>query len=638
MKINVEENEIIIDEIPNDINPRIKYQLKNVWRFRESEDGQSLIHDLQKGDDLFERVLNYLNQEGISVTTTSAFQQFQFDYNEERARFREILRKCENYKNAIFDENAANVFKSYLNSLPRKLRSHQINAALHQYFGINTANFSVPGAGKTSVVLSVYEKLRQEDETNLLFVVGPTACFFPWQSEFNKTLGRSPTSVVLAGQQRSSREHFYYLPEPQRPELYLISFDTLRNDVSNVLTMFKMTDAKIYLVVDEGHYIKSLNGARARAVLTISQYAKYRCVLTGTPIPHSYPDLYNLFDCLWPDENPIDTNTRTQIEIMQSNGQESQTKEIINNKIGPLFYRVRKSELGLGPQVFNEPILIHMNPVERKVYDYIIDKIRHDSVNDYLKESEVLERLIRARMIRLRQTACYTKLLGKAYYETDMFEYPDSELLKLIVAYDELERPAKLETLLDILTVFNQAELKVVIWTNFVGSLKLILNSIEQIGLNAKSIWGGIPRADGIPQEGEDSYEHLETRESVRNEFVDPTSGLDILVATPAACSEAISLHKTCWNAIYYDLSYNCAQYLQSLDRIHRVGGSEDKETNYYFLQYEDSIDQAVMINLERKKERMYQLIEQDYSIYSLDMGEDDDMEVDIYNTIINKK
>jgi hypothetical protein len=68
------------------------------------------------------------------------------------------------------------------------------------------------------------------------------------------------------------------------------------------------------------------------------------------------------------------------------------------------------------------------------------------------------------------------------------------------------------------------------------------------------------------------------------------------------------------------------------------VGGSEDKETNYYFLQYEDSIDQAVMINLERKKERMYQLIEQDYSIYSLDMGEDDDMEVDIYNTIINKK
>ena len=94
-----------------------------------------------------------------------------------------------------------------------------------------------------------------------------------------------------------------------------------------------------------------------------------------------------------------------------------------------------------------------------------------------------------------------------------------------------------------------------------------------------------------------------------------------------------ISLHKTCFHAIYYDLSYNCAQYLQSLDRIHRVGGSEKRQANYYFLQYEDSIDQDIITNLNEKAERMYSLIETDYNIYSLDMFTEDD-DIDAYKRI----
>ena len=79
------------------------------------------------------------------------------------------------------------------------------------------------------------------------------------------------------------------------------------------------------------------------------------------------------------------------------------------------------------------------------------------------------------------------------------------------------------------------------------------------------------------------------------------------------------------FHAIYYDLSYNCAQYLQSLDRIHRVGGSEDHEANYYFLQYKNTIDPDILSNLKLKAQRMYDIIEGDYNIYSLDMFEDSD-------------
>ncbi|MBK8953392.1 MAG: hypothetical protein IPM85_15160 [Chitinophagaceae bacterium] len=52
------------------------------------------------------------------------------------------------------------------------------------------------------------------------------------------------------------------------------------------------------------------------------------------------------------------------------------------------------------------------------------------------------------------------------------------------------------------------------------------------------------------------------TREEIRDEFVNPKSGLDILIANPAACVNQFLLHKTCHNAIYYDLTYNCATIL----------------------------------------------------------------------------
>jgi len=120
------------------------------------------------------------------------------------------------------------------------------------------------------------------------------------------------------------------------------------------------------------------------------------------------------------------------------------------------------------------------------------------------------------------------------------------------------------------------------------------------------------------------------TREDIRDEFLNLESGLNILIANPAACAESISLHKTCFHAIYYDLSYNCAQYIQSLDRIHRVGGSETNEANYYFLQYENSIDQDIKYNLETKAQKMYDVIEEDYDIQELDIYEEniiDDVE-----------
>ena len=53
-------------------------------------------------------------------------------------------------------------------------------------------------------------------------------------------------------------------------------------------------------------------------------------------------------------------------------------------------------------------------------------------------------------------------------------------------------------------------------------------------------------------------------------------SGFDILIGNPKKGGEGISLHYNCHNAIYLDRTYNAAEYLQSRDRIHRIGMPSD--------------------------------------------------------------
>ena len=53
------------------------------------------------------------------------------------------------------------------------------------------------------------------------------------------------------------------------------------------------------------------------------------------------------------------------------------------------------------------------------------------------------------------------------------------------------------------------------------------------------------------------------------------------------------------------DRSYNAGHYLQSLDRIHRLGLPVDQETSIHILSTKETIDQRVGIRLEQKIERL---------------------------------
>lgn len=601
----------------------------NFWKFYYDDIARTFISSSPTEiSSTLAKVVGYLARQKIHYTLTEELAELQASSVRNKAQLQEALQAGALFKSGDLEVEEQAAFLEFIKTrVPRKLKPHQIKAALHLLAVKNGANFSVPGSGKTSVTICVFSWLRHKGEVDALFVVGPPACFAPWQTEYEAVLGVPPSTSILAGGDIIERQREYLIGRSQAKDLYLTSFQTLQNDSGQVSRWFKASRISFYFVVDEAHYIKQLDGAWATAVLNVSQNTPKKCVLSGTPFPRSYSDAFNLFDLLWPTSPPISADDKTRITLCSQRKRDDEAAALLDRAIGPLFYRVRKQDLGLAAQQLHSPLIVKMKKFERIAFDALLQSVRSLSKKDHSRNFETLERLRRGRMMRLRQSVSYAKLLGTAvadYPENPLQE--DMSLADIIRHYDELESPGKLTTLMELVQKLRQQGEKIVIWSNFITTLKLIVQSLRAAKYRVQLIYGDTPTEEcGVQDEL--------TRSQIIADFQSLQGSTDILVANPAACAESISLHKSCSNAIYYDLSYNCAQYLQSLDRIHRVGGSEEKESNYYFLQYGDTIDDDILTNVRRKADRMSRIIDQEYPIYSLDMFSGDD-ELEAYDRL----
>ena len=200
-------------------------------------------------------------------------------------------------------------------------------------------------------------------------------------------------------------------------------------------------------------------------------------------------------------------------------------------------------------------------------------------------------------------------------------------MFNLIDRYAEYEIPAKIaETQKLVRSLIDQGE-KVLVWSSFVHNITMVRNLLSD--LDPLEIHGAIPKYDIDDEEFH--------REQQIREFK-ASSSPRVLIANPAACGESISLHKVCRHAIYIDRTFNCGQYIQSLDRIHRIGTEED--VTYHILLAEDTIDETVDRRLKEKQQAMNNLLESalpqgsfDTPQYEMEFTEDEEV-VDFDETL----
>lgn len=544
------------------------------------------------------------------------------DFYEEERKFSVFSEKAQKIRNNECDtkefQEFANAVASNLPS--RSLYPLQLLSAYHLAFSQNACNFSVPGAGKTSIVYGAYAYLHSLPEihhkyVDKLLIVGPLSSFGPWELEYAECFGHAPgVKRLISGLSRTEKQS--YLISGHACEVTLISYASLTS-LDEYLGFF-LRNNKVMVVLDEAHKAKnSSGGIIAQAVLNLAKHCSARVVLTGTPAPNGYEDIYNMFKFIWPTKNVIGFEVN-QLRDITARGDEQRVSRLIAN-ISPYFIRIKKSDLNIPPATVHPPVLVDMGPVQRRIYDFIERKYVDAMIEDgpAAMSSRFKAMLAQARMIRLMQAASDPSMLKtplREFMEDD--ECPveayqaidDADVLNAILIYEKTEIPAKYQVVKDLVEKIISKGGKVVVWATFIHTIHGIKDYLSQNGIAAQELYGAIP----VEQEGitDDSVDTILTRERIVREFQNPDCPFKVIIANPFAVAESISLHKACHNAIYMERSFNAAHFVQSKDRIHRYGLAPGTETNYYYVLSRNSVDETIDIRLSEKERRMADIME----------------------------
>ena len=263
-----------------------------------------------------------------------------------------------------------------------------------------------------------------------------------------------------------------------------------------------------------------------------------------------------------------------------------------------------------------------MSPIQQNIYNKILIP-RLNRVAGQFNTSNLRE--MRKCVVQLMQASSNPYLLTLREENEDYF-IGDEIDVKLFQDIAKEEFSPKLYKAAEIARKLAKEGRKTLIWSYFVHNVESLATKLLQ-DLDAQFLHGGVEVG---------SSDEIGSREWKIKKF-NTDKNCMVMVANFAACSEGISLHKSCHDAIYVDRSFQAGQYIQSENRIHRLGNYNTK--NIYFLESITSsdvlnIDFKISKNLQRKITIMDRWLN-DSDLTRLSLDEDDTDPFD-YNLTIS--
>lgn len=477
--------------------------------------------------------------------------------------------------------------------ITRPLKPEQEKASFFMTIMKRAANFSVPGAGKTAMMYGTFAYLSSPrvNEVDKLLVVSPLNAFAAWRTEFEAVFGPKRKLHYLNMRDKKYNNNVGAIKHDWvQADVITINYESLQSKL-NIIN--DLLDSKTMLVFDEVHRVKGVGGQRAKAALSLSQTPHYRYVLTGTPIPNGFRDIYNFLHLMYPDEYSSffawDLTTLNNID-----------PEDVNKKLSPFFWRTNKKDLHVpkpDPDIIKE--------VEPSKNQQMLSQAIYETENGTL-----------ATFIRLLQASTNPELLatninykelglvdadsGVWDKQASIVEKENASSGDAYKKYDlaKVESP-KFEMGIDLIDKLVSQGKKVLVWGMFVGTMQKITDTLNDMGIKTTLVYGATPKQD---------------REGMINNF--RTGDAQVLVSNPNTLGESISLHQTVHDAVYFEYNFNLTFMLQSRDRINRLGLPANQYTRYYYLMTKGDvahmgfIDSTVYKKLKDKEKVMIDAID----------------------------
>lgn len=480
------------------------------------------------------------------------------------------MRIKENVTPIIQPQVKANLFQHQVRGYNMAL----INFTLRRGFGF----LFEMGCGKTLTAIAVAGTLYAEHKINKLLVVAPTSVCSVWPEDFGKFADFPHLEKIMLGTKSQRLKQLKELGSfpCEALKVAIINYESVwRDDIFDKLVEFNAD----MIICDESQRIKTHDAQQSKAMHKLGDLARYKLILSGTPVQNNAVDLYSQYRFL--DPTVFGNNFykfRNRFCVMGGFNRRQivnyKDLDLLIKKEHSIAYRVTKKEaLDLPEQTF-ETRYITLTPSEKKLYN----TLKKESATELANGGTISASTVLTKLLRLQQF-------------TGGFVIADGE-----------EKPqqigsGKINALEDIVDdyVIDSGK-KLVIFARFRAELDLIRKLLDKKKLKYGVIYGDIKLSD----RGEivrDFQENEETKVFLAQ--ID-TAGLGITLTAADTC-------------VYYSVNFNYAAYSQSLARIHRIG--QRNTCTYIHLIAKGTVDELIMKALH-KKEDLAKTIVDDWKIY----------------------
>ena len=449
---------------------------------------------------------------------------------------------------------------------------HQLDALETSWNREVYALFMEMGTGKTKVLIDNMSMLYDKGKIDGALIVAPKGVIGTWfKQEIPAHLVDHVEKKTILWQSlinKKQQEKLNTLFETDE-DLHILIMNVEAFSTTKGLKFAEkfINSHKTLMAVDESTTIKNPKAKRTKNIIRISKQAKYRRILTGSPVTKNPLDLYT--QCEFLDPYLLDFQSfyafRNRYAEMKTANFYGRSVQIITkfrhldelaNKLKPFSYRVLKEDcLDLPPKTFMKRE-IELTPEQQEVYSQM-----KKMALAFFNGKAVTTATALTQIMRLQQITC-------GHFTAD----------------DGSIQDIKNNRLSELMDVLNEIEGKVVIWAHYQHDVKKIIKEIQKVhGPGSVVDYYGL-----TPQDLRD-----QNREAFQND-----SKVRFLVGTPSTGGYGSTLTAAS-TMIYYSNGYDLEKRLQSQDRIHRIG--QKKPVTYIDIIAEDTVDNKIVKALRKK-------------------------------------
>lgn len=464
------------------------------------------------------------------------------------------------------------------------------------------------GTGKTYITLWEAEEMFKRKMIDALFVLAPNGLHTNWVNyEIPELMSLPYRAEAYHSKKGKTRKHQLAMKSltEWRDGLPILAmaYDAIKTDAGKKIAKKFLVDRNCLFVADESNRIKSPGAKITRTVLGASKYTKYKRTLCGTPITNAPFDIYSQFKFLdlefWK-RTPYGLSDFQDFKTFFGIWEKITRGEGENQREFPLCVAYKNLEIlaelvkMMSSRVLKEDVLTDLPP---KLYSYRGFDMSPKQVRLYMDiETEFMttfnDEMIFApqaivRLLRMQQILC--GYLPTAEGENDIKctpiedKNPRRELLKEIC---------------------HDLPHKAIIWARFIEDINQICDM-----LGSKAVrWDGTVKTE-IREENKRRFKQCSVDE------------VQFLVATPDSMGEGHTLNEA-KTMIYYSNSYKLKERLQSEDRNHRAGQTD--QVNIIDIVANNSMDLDIIASLRRKFDSASSVIDGKIRDWLLTYGQKD--------------